>query len=178
MMRDQNDTVTIFGYGSLMSHYSLRVTAPDAKGIKPAYIKGFRREFSKWTPQGWHTHNLDLAGIPYCSVDVVTDSGKQVNGVVFETSPEGLAALKEREDGYELVSTQAYDFTTGEQLGECFTFSSNKCDGVYERGNPAQERYMKLCLDAAKEYGGEFYEQFLATTYIDNRPLQRNLLRA
>ncbi len=170
-MTDQK-TIKVFGYGSLISHYSLHVTAPDAKDIKPVWIKGFRREFSKWTSQGWHTHNLDLAGIPYCSVDVVVDKSKQVNGVVFETSPDGLEDLKKREDGYKLVSTVAYDFETGKSLGECFTFSSNRCDGSYESGNPAQERYVKLCLDAAKEYGDDFFQQFLATTYVGDKTLK------
>jgi cation transport regulator ChaC len=164
-------SVTIFGYGSLMSDYSLRVTAPDAKNIRPVWVKGFRREFSKQSERGWHTHNLDLAGIPYCSVDVIVDRSKRVNGVVFEAGKNDLAALEEREDGYELVSTIAYDFETGKSVGKCFTFSANRRNGIYESDNPAQKRYIDLCLEAAKEYGEEFYRQFLATTYIGEKTL-------
>ncbi|HVX48097.1 MAG TPA: gamma-glutamylcyclotransferase family protein, partial [Candidatus Saccharimonadales bacterium] len=165
MKSKSSDTVLIFGYGSLMSHRSLRADAPDATNIRPAYIKGFRREFSKLDPEGLSGNSPEeLAGIPYCAVDIITDkAGGLVNGVVFEANAADLAALKRRENGYALVSTPAYDFMTGQPLGNCFVFSSNACDGSYELGNPAQKRYVDICLEGAREYGDAFYRQFLMT---------------
>lgn len=166
--------VIIFGYGSLMDNESLRATVPTAKNLKPAYIKGFRREFNKIDEEGWHSTNLDLAGIPYCAVNVAKDeNNRQVNGITFEVELTYFDALKQREKDYEPVETTACDFETGKPLGECFVFLANTCDGSYEHGNPAQERYLKVCLSAAKEYGDDFYKQFLATTYIGGKSLDK-----
>ncbi len=118
----------------------------------------------------------DLAGIPFCAIDVIADaSDVDVNGVIFSVGADHLPALKRRELGYRMIETLAYDFETGKPLGTCFVFSANKRDGRYASGEPAQERYTKLCLDAAKEYGDEFYRQFLATTYIGDEVLGKVL---
>jgi cation transport regulator ChaC len=154
----------------------LRAHVPNAKDLKTAYIKGFRREFSKWDPDGWKSLYSDLAGIPFCAVDVITDGGdREVNGVVFSVDNEYIPALKRRELGYDLIETSVYDFATNRSLGMCFVFSANSRDGQYVFGEPAQERYTQLCLAAAKEHGDEFYKQFLATTYIGTKTLNKIL---
>ncbi len=164
--------VIIFGYGSLMDNESLRATVPTANNLRPAYIKGFRREFNKIDEEGWHSSNLDLAGIPYCAVNVTANENDgEVNGITFEVELTYFDNLRQREKDYEPVKTTAYDFETGKPLGKCFVFLANTCDGSYEHGNPAQERYLKVCLSAAKEYGNDFYKQFLATTYIGDKTL-------
>lgn len=133
---------------------------------------GFRREFSKWDPEGWKSMYPELAGVPFCAVDVIPDTeDAPVNGVTFSVDADYLPALKRREIGYKLLKTPAFDFETGKSLGECFVFSSNLRDGTYAFEEPAQERYTKLCLDAAREHGEDFYRQFLRTTYIDGKPL-------
>jgi cation transport regulator ChaC len=145
---------------------------PNAANLRPAYIKGFRREFSLFDPEGWTTTNLDLTGIPFCAVDVIADSaGGLVNGVIFEVSQEYTAALRRREQEYALIPTTVYDFKNDRELGGCYVFSANKRNGRYLSGEPAQERYLKVCLEGAKEYGNKFYEQFLATTYIGGKTL-------
>jgi cation transport regulator ChaC len=172
-MTSKQDTVMIFGYGSLMSLESLREHVPDAKNLRTAYIKGFRREFSKWDPEGWKSMYLDLAGIPFCAVDVVPDGNSaEVNGVIFTVKSEYLPDLKRREFGYRLVETPVFEFGTDRPLGTCFVFSANKRDGKYVPGEPAQERYTNLCLAAAKEHGDDFYRQFLATTHIGDKSLE------
>lgn len=167
-------TNIIFGYGSLMDDESLRATVPNAQNVKPAYIKGFRREFNYHDSEGWTESNLDVAGIPMCAVDVIpTGDGKRVNGVTFEAEQDYFAELKRREVGYTLIEAVAYDFHADEAIGASFVFSSNQCDGTYLFDNPAQERYLKICLRAAKGFGDEFYREFLATTYIGGKTLEQ-----
>ncbi len=162
----------LFGYGSLMSPESLRRTVPAAVNIRPAYIKGFTRAFNKAAGEGWTTTNLDLAGIPFCAVNVApSQTAGRVNGVVFEIGRDDLPALCKRERGYDLVETPAYHFADDKSLGACLVFSSRVDWGKYVFGEPAQERYTQLCLDAAKQLGEEFYHEFLTTTYIGERPL-------
>lgn len=166
--------VIIFGYGSLLSRESLRASVPNATNLRPAYMKGFRREFSLLDPEGWTTTNLDVAGIPFCAVDVIAGHVDSiVNGIVFEVNREYMTALKRREQEYALIQTMAYDFRDDREIGSCYVFSANKRNGRYLFGEPAQERYLKVCLEGAREYGDKFYEQFLATTYIDDKTLNK-----
>lgn len=155
-----------------MSKASLHATVPNAKNLRAAYIKNFRREFSKMDDEGMVDTNADIAGVPYCAVDVISGyDGEFVNGIIFETDETYLAALKRREYGYELLPVDAYDFRTGRPLGTCFVFSSNIRNGVYDYDNLAQTRYLELCLNGAKEYGKTFYKQFLASTYVNHEQL-------
>jgi cation transport regulator ChaC len=172
-MESIDSAALIFGYGSLISAKSLKATVPTAKELRPAYIKGFRRDFSLLDTEGWVSSNLDVAGVPFCSVDVhkIEDSKAHVNGVIFKVGEEELPALLEREKDYALISTAAYDFRTDELLGECAVFSAGKHNGKYDFDSAAQKRYLEVCLEAAEEYGVAFREEFLRSTYIGDQPI-------
>jgi cation transport regulator ChaC len=167
------DTITIFGFGSLINLESLKATAPDAFGIRACYIKGFRRDFSLWNPIGWHKTNLDLAGEAFCALDVKSHSEPEarVNGIIFRVSEASYKRLIKRERGYSLVKTTAYCFESDEKVGECFVFSANKNDGTYNFDSKAQQRYLEVCLEGARLYGEPFYREFLDRAFIDGRQL-------
>lgn len=172
IMHKLNDSLMVFGYGSLINQQSLRSTVPDAYNIQPAYIQGFRRDFNMWDAEGWKVTQPDVMGVPFCAVDVgVAALTDEVNGVVFAMSPQHFAALKQRENQYELIETPAYNFADGTPIGNCWVFSANKHNGSYVFNEPAQDRYLEIMLEAAAEHGAAFYSQFLATTYIDDTPL-------
>jgi len=166
-------TRQIFGYGSLINTQSLLNTAADASDIRPCYVKGFRRSFNLWNARGWHKTNLDLAGVPYCAVDIneTSDPDTKVNGVIFTVHNDDLVQLVKREYVYKLVESTAYDFETGEVIGKCSLFSACKDDGQYVFDAPAQTRYLEVCLEGAKQYGEDFYAMFLETTYIGGKRL-------
>jgi hypothetical protein len=157
----------------LINTQSLLGTASDATDIRPCYVKGFRREFNLWNPRGWTRTNLELKGIPYCAVDIskVSDPEAKVNGVIFTVHSDDLVQLIEREYAYKLVGAAAYDFETGESIGECSLFSACKNDGKYTLSEPAQAKYLEVCMEGAKQYGEAFYKEFLRTTYIGDKRL-------
>lgn len=164
----------VFGYGSLISLDSIRATAPGVSSLRPVYIKGFRRDFSLHDPEGYTVTNQDLAGIPFCSLDVqpCDDPAARVNGVVFAVSNEhDLQALLHREQEYKTPKAAVYDFETDEPLGSGIVFSSGKNNGKYDSRNPAQVRYLENCLAGAKYFGEKFYEEFTRTTYIGKKSL-------
>ena len=163
----------IFGYGSLLSPESLRATIPNAKHLRPAYVRGFKRDFSLLDSEGWVSSNLDVAGTPFCAVDMhESENGEgNVNGVVFDVGGVDLSPLMERERDYELIETMAYDFHTGDPIGLCLAFLAGKRNGEYDFGSEAQERYLQVCLAGAREHGEEFCEAFLRTTHIGGVPL-------
>jgi cation transport regulator ChaC len=164
-------TKLVFGFGSLINASSLHKTAPHASATRPAYVKGFRRDFSVWAKSG--SIHLVPANTPFCALDIQTcdDSELLVNGVCFTVDKHDFKRLMERECEYEPVETTAYDFETGEELGTCVLFSACKNNGEYESGAPAQTGYLKTCVEGAKGFGSKFYEEFLETTYIGNQRL-------
>lgn len=163
---------TIFGFGSLINTESLRSSAPNAQP-KPAYITGFRRSFNLWDPSGFTTTNLDVAGTPFCALDIskVSDVSARVNGVVFSVDETAFKELQAREYEYKLIKTICYDYVSQEPLGTCMVYSANKNNGTYDFESKAQRRYLDVCLDGAKEYGKTFYNEFLDTTFIGDTPL-------
>jgi cation transport regulator ChaC len=163
----------IFGYGSLLNLESLQATVPDAFNLRPSYIKGFKRDFCLWATDGFVATNPELSGMPFCAVDIHhVPEPDEVNGVVFEVHQDQLPALLEREEGYTLIATEAYDFTTHEPLGTCFVFAANKHNGDFAFESPAQMRYLNTCLTGAKEHGEKFYQQFIRTTYVGHQLLR------
>lgn len=165
----------LFGFGSLISPESLKSTAPNAQAIKPAYIKGFLREFNLWDPLGYTDTNLDLAGIPFTALDVskTEDSAARVNGVVFTVNQDDFKQLLIREQEYQLVETMAYDYETGTPLGTCAVFSAGKNNGTYSFDSAPQKRYLDNYLKAARSYGQKYYDEILDTTYINGRKLKQ-----
>jgi hypothetical protein len=162
-----------FGYGSLLSLESLQATVPGSHALTLGYIKGFRRDFSKWDEVGFKHSNPDVGRIPYCAVDVeqVDDPASRVNGVLFSVDQAYVEALVKREEGYKMIKTKVYDFNTDKPLGECFVFSACTHDGNFELENVAQARYLEICLSGAKSHGDAFYDEFLQTTYIGGKRL-------
>ncbi|HTB48489.1 MAG TPA: gamma-glutamylcyclotransferase family protein [Verrucomicrobiae bacterium] len=167
--------IIVFGFGSLMKIKSLRATVPDAHTIRPAYIKGFRRDFSVWDSVGYTKTEISvgLAGQPYCAVDVrvAASLAMRVNGVVFSIGANSLPSLMEREQNYKLIKTTAYDFESEDKIGECLVFSANKDNGQYAFNSAIQTYYLNECLEGAKKLGERFYQEFLNSTFISDKPL-------
>jgi cation transport regulator ChaC len=165
----------IFGFGSLLSLDSLQASAPDVIDVLPAYIHGFKRDFSLWDPIGFSKTNLDVAGIPFCALDLnpSLSSKVRVNGVVFTVSDSSFKDILEREREYRPIKTNAYDFISNEIIGECLLFSAAKNNGTYHFGSRAQARYLQICLKGAEEHGEKFYKEFLETTFINGKPLSK-----
>jgi hypothetical protein len=163
----------IFGFGSLINTGSLRSTVFDVEDIKPAYVKGFIREFNLWDSIGFKTDTSGFMGVPYCALDVkkISNPKSKVNGIAFKVEDTQLDKLKSREHGYKLIKTTVYDFKTNKKLGEGHLFSACKNDGKYEFGSRVQSRYLGICLEGAKRFGDEFYREFLNTTYIEDKSL-------
>jgi len=167
------DKLIIFGFGSLINLESLEATVPDVYDIQPAYIKGFRRDFSVWDSVGWTETNLDVAGEAMCALDVKasSDLNSRVNGITFRLGQSSYKRLIEREGNYRLVKTIAYNFESGEEIGECFMFSANKNNGTYDFKSKAQKRYLEICLESARQYGERYYHEFLSSTFLGSKRL-------
>ena len=111
--------------------------------------------------------------MPMCALNVTPDDrpGARVNGVVYDMSEEYFKDLLSRERDYGYVETDVYDFYSDEKIGTAFVFSANRTEGHFDFSSPAQLRYVKICAEAARKFGQEFYGEFMSSTFIDGEPL-------
>ncbi len=164
----------VFGYGSLINSSSLWSTVPNAFDLKPAFIKGYMRDFSVHASLGFTDTNLDMPVIPFCALGIKKAAKNKdiVNGIVFDLNKNDLEKLKHREIDYSLEITTAYDFfNPWKSIGKVYVFISNNNSGIFDINSKVQKRYLDICLSGAKEYGENFYDTFINTTYLNNQKL-------
>ncbi len=86
------------GYGSLISHNSLKETIKDRKFI-PVIVNGYKRIFDLSEGRG-DVLNLEK------------DKDSKFNGLMFKVDNEELEKLRKREDDYNFEKVEVYDFRT------------------------------------------------------------------
>lgn len=169
------DKIKIFGYGSLLLDSSLRRTVKNPMNATPAFVKGYIRNFSFDGVNGYTYEGVpeDVFGIPFNGANMINaQPDEMVNGVVFEVDEQDFAELKIRETNYHLVKTNYYDFKNQKLLGECSTFISEFVRNKFEY-NVAQKYYVDICLEGARSFGIDFFEEFLKTTYINENRIDK-----
>jgi cation transport regulator ChaC len=163
-------TLKIFAYGSLMFEDSLKKTSPCAKIISPVRLNGFVRVFN--FPSPYRMSEID--GTPCSVLNLDKSEGTQeLCGVLFEISEKSFSEMFTREEGYELVQVEVEDFNNPNTRYKAYTFRALHYDAHdYQHGSNKQLEYLNWCLEAAKNYGEEFYRNFLETTHIGEKTLQ------
>src|SRR3989344_617355 len=142
------------GYGSLMSHDSLRKTISDKK-FRPAIVKGYRRIFNvmNYKKDGSDVLNLNKSKKDY------------FNGVLFYVNEEELRKIKIREDDYELQKVNVYDFNTKKRINKCFLVVDHYLFLDRKKGKPNRS-YFVLCREAAYHISKKFGVMWDNTTYV------------
>lgn len=146
----------IVGYGSLISHKSLRETIPD-KVFRPVFVKGYKRIF-----------NLALENSKDPDVLNLIKSPKSVfNGVLFKANDKELLRIKEREAEYNIEEARAYDFYTNIALCKCL-IAIDHVIAIDKHHNNPNKGYFILCREAAYHISKKFGEFWDKTTYLSN----------
>ena len=159
-----------FGYGSLINEASLRRTVPEAENITPVSISGFYRIFSVASPYRY-CYNSDV----YASVLNVRESTQQtiINGVCFDVPESYYEQLMAREECYNLVEVEAWEFHDQQRTYRAYLFMvPDDEEYPYQSGEPEQEEYLHLCLEGCKTFGERFLEMFKRTTYLNGKTLR------
>ncbi|MEK6898137.1 MAG: gamma-glutamylcyclotransferase family protein [Nanoarchaeota archaeon] len=151
------------GYGSLLSHRSLSHTIKNKKFI-PVIVKGYKRIF-------------DLGGGKSRSdvLNLEEDKKEKFNGVLFSVSDAELRKIKKREDGYDMKSGEAYDFSTGKKLGKCLLVIDHQ-DIDYKKMEPDKD-YFILCREAAYHISKKFGKFWDKTTFISDEERVSNWIK-
>lgn len=149
------------GYGSLLSHKSLKETIKDKKFL-PVIVKGYKRIFNLRDNSKYDVLNLKK------------DKRYYFNGVVFEINEKELQKLKKREDDYNLEEVKYYDFYTKKKLGKALVVIDYLV-GIDKDGKPKEE-YLEMCRSAAYKIGDDFGKVWDKTTYTSNGKKIKDLM--
>jgi len=143
----------IVGYGSLISHQSLKETIKDKKFIS-VIVKGYKRVF-----------NLEIENDKdHDMLNVFKHPGSTFNGVLFKVNEKELDKIKEREAEYNLEKTKCYDFKTKKSLGECYVVADYLVS-IDKKGLLPDKKYFILCREAAYSISYEFGKYWDKTTF-------------
>ncbi len=165
-------SIKIFAYGSLMYKDSLLSTAPSARNIKPVKLFGFVRVFN--FPSHSRLSELDQTPCAVLNIDK-SDLDHELNGIVFEVSHLDFEDILEREKGYELVRIEVEDFYNSNSKFFAFMFRAKHFDAHnFQHNSKKQYEYLNWCLNAAKEHGEDFFNNFIESTYLGDLTLKKH----
>lgn len=162
-------------YGSLLNKRELARQGFSLDDIFPVIADGFKRVFSQ--EPSWRVGVATERAV----LNAVKSKDHWLNGILVSNLTEDLIMkLDEREKGYERVEIPPACLR---KYKDSKKFSFNQKVYMYI-GRPEKQNstilpnssYLNICLEGAKQWGQDFYEDFLNTTYV-NRDIQlRNFI--
>ena len=146
----------IIGYGSLLSHKSLKDTISN-KHFKPVIIKGYKRIFNIAIKQNENFDELNLE----------KSKNSKLNGVMFKVNEKELEKIKQRESEYNLEETEAYYFKTNKKLGKSLIVIDYFLK-IDSKNKLPSKSYFILCREAAYHLSKKFGQYWDKTTFISD----------
>lgn len=157
-------SIGVLGYGSILAPEELaEIGRKRAQGVMPVRVHGFKRLFNQ--EASWRDTDKDKRGV----LNVVRDTERWFNAVlVTDLNKREFRAFRERERGYALVEVKSeniepYDESDESTIGVnelILVATGTKTSGEIE---PIPS-YVRVCKEGAKQWGEEFYEDFLTST--------------
>ena len=176
LRREGRSSLAFFGYGSLVNLSSARRTLSEEllRSRRPALAFGARRVFDYEMPAHGGAYGPPVspsarAGLNVRPRNTVEDA---LNGVLLEMPLAEIAQLCAREVGYDLepVPCMLWDRVAE---GQPFLAYVLQCPDEpragLKRTNAALEPhrgYYRVCRDGALEFGDDFLQLWLSTTYL------------
>jgi cation transport regulator ChaC len=126
-------TITIFGYGSLLSEWSCLKTCPSACNHRVACIYGYARVFNLVSVSQLKNGNANVEKNEIAAVSVKKshDSSCQCLGVVFDINASDFEQLKVREHRYNITQMKAHDGADDSTFVDCHVFTASD-DATYK----------------------------------------------
>ena len=146
----------LVGYGSLMSHKTLRNTISNKRFV-PVIVKGYKRIFNLID---YDLKNPDV-------LNIKESPGGYFNGVMFSINERELSKIRKRESEYELKKSYVYDFHAKKRLRQCLVFIDHFKFIDHHNLNP-KKAYFILCREAAYHISKKFGNVWDKTTYLSD----------
>ena len=162
--------ISLLVYGSLINKDELKKENISLENCIPVKVKDLKREFT----QEPTFRKIDSINRAVLSVKENPDSF--INAILInKVKRTHIENLDIRESGYYKyeVSLEKIDFK--------YTNNSIELDEVYIYMGKKEKRneeilphldYLQLCLHGAKDWGEEFYKDFIKTTFVQNEALK------
>ena len=155
----------IIGYGSLISHKSLKKTISDRKYV-PVIVKGYKRIFNLEIKK---TNDSDV-------LNLRSSKNSQFNAVLFQVNEKELRELMQREAPYNLEKTKVYDFLTLKKIGKAYLVI-DYIVAIDHKNKKPTKKYFILCREAAYHISDEFGKMWDETTYTSSGKKIKNWLK-
>lgn len=184
------ESVSVFGYGSLMSYESATKSLKRVLSFKTAEVAGYARVFNKVCVHSVQTGAVNWATREVACCSAARMPGRVIVGALLELPRSDLSDFLEREHEFRIVPVEARVGATGEKVRAllCEEFDDEsyrvKCSGEGEferrvgqfyRGRiwrtdirPARA-YLQLCLAAARRLGPAASENLLDASYLGGK---------
>lgn len=143
-------TVTIFGYGSLLSYQSVLSTMPNAINFRGATLNGYSRNFNLVSINGIRTGTADLLTMEMAALTIRKDASGFIKGCIFDIPDIELTPYLEREHRYVPIQVETIDEKTNQNV-LCWT--------VIEQTNDEYKNSMNA--DEWQERVGQYYKGVL-----------------
>ncbi|KAK9059424.1 hypothetical protein SSX86_022044 [Deinandra increscens subsp. villosa] len=186
-------TLSICGFGSLLSERSARSTFPDLVNFRVAKLNGFRRVFAHVAPIFFERGIAKPETKEISSLSVEPCEGESLIVTVFEINKSEIPSYIEREHEFRFLAVQP-ETLEGSQYNTlavlCARYSDeeyfqNRCNGSQEIYHERYGRfgidkiwrddvlpcrvYCRHCVLAAKNIGNAAYDNFLDHTFLADR---------
>ncbi|MEK6891149.1 MAG: hypothetical protein AABX03_03340 [Nanoarchaeota archaeon] len=146
----------LVGYGSLLSHKSLKETINN-KHFKPVIVKGYKRIFNIAVKKEENFDELNLE----------KSKKSKFNGVMFKVNEDELEKINKREREYNLEEVEVYDFKTGKRLGKSLVVVDYFIK-IDRKNKLPSKSYFILCRQAAYHISKEFGKYWDKTSFISD----------
>ena len=147
----------IFGYGSLLCEDSFKKTVSKYALLGPATLPNYKRVFCVESPG----RKNEKTRTPASVLNIEKDDCCKIMGILYDIHENELDNLHLREKGYDLKEIVLLDGTKA----NTYIHPSKTCY-QFITGDPVQQEYLNICLEATKRLGEEFYDNFIDTTFI------------
>jgi len=152
-------------YGSLLNKEEIYLYECSIEDIIPVKISNYKRSFNLLP-------SVRIGIGNYKSVLNIQKSNNHFfNGLCIIYKKLDISVLDEREKGYERViispkDIKSYKGKTKIDGIDIYTYSGLK-EKIDSKIMPNVE-YLKLCLEGSRQWGQDFHDDFIKTTYLNN----------
>jgi hypothetical protein len=148
------DTVTIFGYGSLMDEVSAASTMPTACNFRRGTLKDYQRVFCLVSVGRIINGKANLETNELAALSVVPVIGQSVHGVLFQIPAGELDGYLEREHRYSTVEVSVADWVAGRSVRAVTAVSQTDFDYRVKCGSD-EEYYLRV----GQHYSGKLWSR-------------------
>ncbi|QKJ23516.1 gamma-glutamylcyclotransferase family protein [Poseidonibacter lekithochrous] len=165
--------IAILVYGSLINKDELIGEGVDISSCTPVVLKGFRREFSQKSQRPIYL------GSNKAVLTVIKDKNSFCNTILVPNIKEkDLEVLDYREAGYNRVkvSLDSLNFkyqALNEKIDEVYIYLGK--DEFYDTSLVPIPKYLDICLKGASSWDETFYNDFLKTTFTQEKSLKESI---